>query len=574
MSRKLLATVVAMVMALSACATVPSQGGIQLGEGAVASAEPLFPFAAGPRPGDGPTVTVRRFLEAAAAGVTQDFSVAREYLTELASATWDPNARVVVYDSGALTPDYDQESGLVRYQVPAVAILDESGRLDEQADSRVPLEFHVTEDEDGQWRISQLDDGILVPDAFLTSWFRPVELVFASEDGSTVVPEVRWLPDNNIATLAARELIEGPSPWLADAVTTGFPPGSALEVDSVVVADGVASVQLTGESAGSVAARSLAEQQIRLTLTALPDVTDVVVTVGGLPIGGDDSASLSRAPVPTANAAVLTEHRLGLWDGEDLFTVSEAIGRLPDDAASVAFSADGQRTAFVVGGSQLVTSNALSSNGAALVDYDPDALVPETVMSTDLVYEGEDLVAPVFDAHGWLWTAERTQPGTFIAIGPDGTVVEIAARALESDTVQAFSFSRDGARMAVLTRSGGRQLADVAGVVRSVDGTPLSVSESLSVGVDISPAVDVAWVDDVSIAVLGEQSEDAAPVVWVSQVGGLTEQYEAVDGATGLATRYGERSLVITAVDAGLRERADGGWSTLVSGVLDLSYQS
>src|SRR5690606_15180372 len=121
---------------------------------------------------------------------------------------------------------------------------------------------------------------------------------------------------------------------------------------------------------------------------------------------------------------------------------------------------------------------------------------------------------------------------------------------------------------------GGRQLVDAAGVVRSVEGVPLSVSESVSVGVDMSPSVDVAWVDDVSIAVLGDQADDAAPLGWVAQVGGLTGRYEAVDGASGLATRYGERSLVITAEDTGLRERADGGWSTLVSGVVDLSYGS
>src|SRR5690606_13792725 len=122
----------------------------------------------------------------------------------------------------------------------------------------------------------------------------PVELAFVSPDQTTIVPELRWLPLNNTATVAAKELLAGPSSWLADAVVTRFPAGAALDVESVVVEDNVASVALTPESAGSPADRALLEQQLRVTLTSLPHVNNVYISVAGLPLSGDGSVSLSR----------------------------------------------------------------------------------------------------------------------------------------------------------------------------------------------------------------------------------------------------------------------------------------
>src|SRR5690606_26441646 len=141
--------------------------------------------------------------------------------------------------------------------------------------------------------------GIVMSAADFDRFFRPVSLYFAASDGTTQVPEVRWFADNDqIATATARELVEGPSAWLAGGVQTGFPPGSALGVDSVVVTEGVASVALALGSAGDPEQRSLAQQQMLLTLTQLPLVQEVVTTVGTVPIGGDNSVTLEPPALP------------------------------------------------------------------------------------------------------------------------------------------------------------------------------------------------------------------------------------------------------------------------------------
>ena len=93
------------------------------------------------------------------------------------------------------------------------------------------------------------------------SVYRAAPLYFLTPDRGSLVPEVRWFPARNTATYAVRELLEGPSPWLRDAVRTGFPEGTRLAVESVPVdSDGTADVDLTTAVATADADRARAAQ--------------------------------------------------------------------------------------------------------------------------------------------------------------------------------------------------------------------------------------------------------------------------------------------------------------------------
>jgi hypothetical protein len=468
----LIAGAAAAVLALAACTTIPSSGPVNEGNGVVSSSEPFVPIAEGPRVDDSPTAIVNGFVTASGAGFAGDFTVAREYLTPAASATWDPNATVTVYDSGALSVDFDEATSTVTYDIPVLATLDDSGRLVEAADgTRETLTFQMERGDDGQWRISGLDDGTILPRAFFERLFTPVDLIFASVDETTQVPELRWVPQSKAATFAARELVAGPSDWLAPAVHTGFPAASALELDSVVVTDGVAAVQLTPGSAGDAAQRSLAEEQMRLTLASIPGVRSVTVTVGGLPIGGDNSADLQPAPLPSTDAAAFVNDRLGMWDGTKVWQVPDSVGELPANSAGLAQSFDAPTAAWVVGGTALVASKALAA-GASLEPAPDDASVTGATMKTDTLYTGVSLVAPSADRHGWFWTTEHDGGSEFVAVKADGTVAKVPVGWLRATTVQAISVSRDGARIAVLSQSGGKQVLEVASRGGGDEGGP------------------------------------------------------------------------------------------------------
>jgi hypothetical protein len=560
-------------LALAACTTIPSSGPVNEGNGVVASSRPVVPIAEGPREGDSPTAIINGFVAASAGGFQKDFTVALEYLMPAAAATWDPVAKVTIADSGAVTADFDAADSAVTYDIPVQGTLDDAGRLTEAADgTRETFTYTMAKNEAGEWRIADLEDGTVLPGAFFGRLFTPVSLIFASIDLTTRVAELRWLPTTKAATLAARELIDGPSDPLAPAVVTGFPATSALEVDSVVVTDGVAAVQLTAGSAGNAAERSLAEEQMRLTLSSIPGVRDVKVTVGGVAIGGDGSADLEPPPLPTTDAAAFVNGRLGLWDGAQVWQTPDSAGAVPSGSSGLTQSFGTPTAAWIVGGSDLVASGALADGTSELSKADADASVPTDVLKTDTLYRGTNLVAPSADRHGWFWTAEQGGGNVFIAVKADGTVTKVAADWLRGTTVQAISVARDGVRVAVLSSSGGKQALEVASIVRSADGTPLTIGEPVPIGVDIGSSIDLAWLDDLTVAVLGEGGGDVPNDLWFVEVGGLTTATKATTGAVDITAREQARSLIVVDGSQQVFTRSGSGWAKVTSGPSELAY--
>ena len=573
MRLRALALLCAAALALAACASIPDSGPVNEGDADVSPVEPLVPIQEGPNPGDDPQAIVRGFLTASAGGVATDFSVAREFLTAEAATEWDPTVQTLVYDSGTVAPDWDEPSRTVTYEVPLASAIDESGRrVDTAGDEVARLEFTLAQDDDDQWRIARLDDGVLLTQANFNRFFRPVDLVYATADQSTIVPDLRWLPDNNVATSAARELIEGPSTWLADAVVTGFPATAALAVESVLVAGGVATVDLTPQSAGSVSERALAEEQMRRTLTGLPSITDVDVRIGGLPLASDGSVTLATGPVPEETAAAIVDGQLGMWDGEDLFVGPLASGGLGDGSYGMALTYDGGTVAFVRDGSSLVTAPSLSAEGTVLVEATSGLGEPTGLLQVDTVHVGEALVSPSYDRHGFLWTTERTGADGFVVIAPDGSVVRLDSEWLQTRSVIGLAVSRDDARLAVVSRSGGQPAVEVAAIIRDADGVPLSLGEPVTAGAGVGAGVDVEWVDDTTVGVLGEPAEGTASTLWLVQVGGGTSAIPSVRDAVDMAVRSGESSVLVVAADGTVEERSGTSWAPVTQGVAELAY--
>ena len=62
------ALVALILVALTACTTIPNSGPVNEGAGVVSSSEPVIPIAPGPRPDDGPAGIVNGFVAASSAG--------------------------------------------------------------------------------------------------------------------------------------------------------------------------------------------------------------------------------------------------------------------------------------------------------------------------------------------------------------------------------------------------------------------------------------------------------------------------------------------------------------------------
>ncbi len=267
----------------------------RVGEEGPPPSTPSCPSPPSPGPADEPITLTDNFIQACAAGVWGTFTGAEAYLTTAAKRDWDPEAKVTVFGSGDFTPVWDDVTSTVTYSLPVIATIDASGIFTE-IDPTTPQDvvFSMSQDGSGQWRISGLDNGIVLAEAHFDSLYRSVPLAFATTDGRFAVPDVRWVPRKNAATFAAEALLGGPAPWLADGVLTGLPVTSSLAVQSVPIADGTASVSLDPGAGGTAAERALARLQFTKTLTALPEVSSVDVTVGGLDLAGDPATTSTR----------------------------------------------------------------------------------------------------------------------------------------------------------------------------------------------------------------------------------------------------------------------------------------
>ncbi|WP_297081621.1 LpqB family beta-propeller domain-containing protein [uncultured Demequina sp.] len=561
---------VAAVLVLGACASIPDSGPVEEGNADVSPVEPLVPIQEGPDPSDGPEAIVTGFLTAAAGGIATDFSVAREFLTTDAARSWDPGAQTVVYDSGAAAPEWDAETRTVSYELPLATLVDESGRRVDATDGQVASIAFTVAQVDGEWRISELDDGVVISAANFNRFYRSVALVFTATDREVVVPELRWLPDNNVATSAARELLEGPSTWLADAVVTGFPATAALAVESVVVADGTATVDLTPQSAGTPEERALANEQLRLTLTALPAVSEVDVRIGGLPISAASAIELEAPPVPDEVASAFVAGRLGVWDGEALWVTPASAGGVTD-GAGLARSYDGSTSAWIQAGGALVASDVLGGD-VVLVEADGELEDTAEAVASETLYSGRSLVAPTYDRHGYVWTAERSGSGGLVAVAPDGTAVPLPAEWLQARAITGVSMSRDGARLAVTSRAGGQPVLEVVGVVRDQSGAPTGLGEPVVIGTGVGVGLDVVWIDTTTVGVLGEPEEGSQSRLWSVQVGGGTTVALSVSNAADLTVRSGETSLVVIDAEGQALERSGTSWAPLTAGATELAY--
>jgi hypothetical protein len=557
--------------ALVACAGIPTSGPVREGDSEVAQQQPFAPLLQGPTPDASPRAIVQGFLAASSGGSVSGFDVAREFLTDEAAMTWNPLAHVTIFDSRQVEQLYDDATGTHTYRVPVAAVVDADGvMIEASSDVQADVSFTVTRDEFGQNRISTLADGIVMSAADFGRFFRPLKLYFASADAQIAIPEVRWFANNDqVATAVARELVAGPSPWLADAVVTGFPPGAALDIDAVVVDEGTALVSLATGSSGTSDQRALAQAQLDLTLRQLISVQSVTVTVGGVPLAGDQTATLGHADLPPDTAAVIAGDRLGLFDGSDVLVTSIEAGLLPPRAWGLALAYDSTTTAFVVDGDVAVST--VLAQTPALELYDPSAPVPADapLLEFETVLDGDDLIAPSFDRHGWVWSTERTSGGSIVAALPGGDQLTFDAPWLAGRSVQAIAVSRDGTRLAVLSRATGTvQSLDVAAITREPSGAPLSIGQPLAMVPSLEPALDLTWSDATGLVTLFEDSGNLEE----SEVGGWTRMEAVLPEARRITARNGVRTLLAIDAEGSLVARAGNSWTVQVIGVSDVAY--
>ena len=551
--RTAVAVALLLVAALSGCVSIPTAGDIISVPGDLPEPGIGIPLPAGPEPDATPERIVDGFLRAGEAGVYSDnFEKALEFLTPATGQTWQPRGGTVVYsgDPEVLAGAHDT----VVVEVPEVATVDGSGRYTESASQATARQMHFTlqQDANSQWRISELEDGVLMSlPSFLDS-HRQVRIYFATPDQEQLLPELRWFPAQNLVVSAATALFEGPSPWLRDGVARAIPAGTRLSPAGITLSAGILTLELSS-GVDRTADRELMQAQLEATFGRFRDpvVTAVVVTAGGLPWTPNGVPALDRDVSPETGPFVISGDQLAVVEGRDTVVPLDGAASLAGLAAnSPAVSLDG-KTRVVLDGS------------ARLYQLPPDGGPPLVLV------EGTGLVAPSIDKHGWVWTGERTSSGALLSVAPGGAPVVVAADWLQGRELRSMRVSRDGTRVAIVS-VGPDMRADVqvASVVRDPQtGQPQRLSEErLTVGASLDDVTEVAWVDEITLAALGTSGVGDPPTVYRVPLGGPSEALPTPDGVTGLAAAK-DRLYILA--EGELLQRAGTGWTSVAAEVRD-----
>jgi hypothetical protein len=338
--------------------------------------------------------------------------------------------------------------------------------------------------------------------------FRSYSVFFLDQSKTALVPELRWFPANPATgTKLVNALLAGPSDWLAPAVVSAIPAGTVLSLDAVTVQQEVALVDLSARAlVASLSDRSLMKAQLSATLSQLPTITRVAVSI-----------ERSAQDIPDTQLA-LTSGTTGtlLAIGEEGM---EAISGATVDPIPDGLSFFSSRDVF-----QLAVSNSASkiavSTGTGV--FETELANPGT--GVELVDSRTSLQAVHYDRLGKLWLVSNSQ-------------VSVDAKALNASwltgqTITAFALSPEGSRAAVIVDRGGSNQVLLTSVIRSQSGTPIELAAPIPVATDIENPILVSWFDAVTLSILTSQP-DSSNLALV-KIGGGTTLVQGLLGARSL----------------------------------------
>lgn len=227
---RVLAAICATALVASGCTTLPRSTTPQAIRTFEAPAQELdIPE---PRPDVAPDLVLRDFYTASA-HPTDNYAAAREFLTDDAAATWNPAESTLIVDGINVIADGPVSQGGQTFGT--------RGAIVGQLDPNGAYETHTTAYEDtvrmvrgtdGQWRIAELPDGVVLERQNFLDNNSPRNIYFLDPTGNHLVPDRRWIyrgvADASIELLGKMQ--DGPRQRLAAGVSTALPPEAGIEV--------------------------------------------------------------------------------------------------------------------------------------------------------------------------------------------------------------------------------------------------------------------------------------------------------------------------------------------------------
>lgn len=549
---------------VAGCATVPEESqpvAVPQGELGQAS-NPDVPQPA--RDIDALTV-VRDFVHASAQPLSNN-GAARLYLAD-AGKDWHPGKVMnviedqfnTVYSSGG-EPPQDPNQVVVYIHGTSLGMLGRDNAFI-PAKRAYELPLVVQKQTDGQWRIVNPPDTMVVAYSDFTANYVRVPVYFFAQDSNTVVPDLRYVagvPQSGLADRVVRLLLSGPSDQLSGAVRSPLPEGTATDGAVTATGDGALMVPLTGVADQSQEVKRMIAAQVVLSLqTVTPNrvrlLSDGVPLVDGqaewLPSELPSYTGLASPSADQSGLMVATSRIRSLGDGGP---IPGSAGAGVYSAISAAQSIDGRQLAIVdeeggrqrlrVGGfgrdAPLVSSPGGPLSGGTLTrpTWRPTATADGTAGEVWTVVDGETVLRVLRTPDG-SWMPQVVNAEDVLTVGP----------------ISVLRLSRDGARAAIVING---QLL-VASVVRTQDAVQLRGLRSLQTGA-LTGVVDVDWLSQDSL--VAATTMPSQPVVKVPIDGlrmdafnssNLTPPVRSITAAPGRPVVVADSGGLWTASDVG-----------------------
>lgn len=489
---------------LAGCVSVPFAGGVEPGGAVESEVDVDFDFLpSGPSAGATQEEILRGFL-AATTAAQDNYRIARSFLADDVSDVWNPYDSTLVRAREGSVERVDDAT--LTYSVPIVASVDAVGRYavaDSTASQTLPAFRFVRED--GEWRIAELGNGILISQQAFPSAFSQHTIYYWDAAFRNLVPDLRWFPTRSeVATRIVRAVLEPPTSWLGQGATvSAIPEGTELALAPVTVEAGIAQIDLTSELLSlSERERQRVRLQLAASLRAVSGVVGVELSVDQNLVAIPEWTSGAPDVVPQVDPRVLlgTEEGFGFATGGEL----EPLGRL--SARVVELGA----TAVTLAPTPTLAT-VLTPAGVWAVptgDAEPVLLDPRP-----------GLIAPSIDGYQFVWSVPATAPGAIRATELNGTVHVVEAALPASSRVVSLDVSRDNARVLImLDGSGGPRLVAAAILRDETSGVPVHLGELRELPLNGDAAIDAAWVDEVRVASITRTDEQT--LVELHEIGG------------------------------------------------------
>ena len=494
--------VLATLLAVSACAGIPSSGPVTkvaddggLGESTVRYSP------ARPAEGASPQQIVRGYLDAMLAYPASS-GTATAFLTPDAAKDWNPSVGVRVYSSiGLFGPtlgaaEDGETTDKTRNPVEIETRLVEDARLDRQGHYRrraLPAEFtYQLERVDGEWRIANPQAGLLVSRKFFDDYFRPFNIYNFDRPGRRLVPDpIHVLVGDQLATGLVTSLARGPAESRAGAVRTYVPPLESLRPSVPVSGEGVADVEFSADfSAMSESAQNHLSAQIVWTLRQVPDVTAVQLSgtataLSGSGAGVQDITSWNGfgPSVTRGHAYALSGNHVVQIDGDTIKRLSGSWGKDARGAVSVGVSEDG--IAGVLAGRNLVRITSRKGTDAR-------------------TFAGSRFITPQWDDDGNAWLVDRQASRTRVRLVTGDEIRTLGTGSLAGLDVRTFALSPDGSRYAVTVRGFGGLSIRVGWVKRNTKDDIVGLGNPSLVYTPAGSPRSVTWSSGTDLSYLAE----------------------------------------------------------------------